>query len=33
MMPVNPQIAKFQAEKILPSGLQRVRAALLMTVC
>jgi hypothetical protein len=28
MTPVKPQISKFMAEKILPSGLQRVMAAL-----
>jgi hypothetical protein len=27
-----PQISKFQADKILPSGLSRVMAALLMSV-
>jgi hypothetical protein len=32
MMPVKPQISKFQADKILPSGLKRVMAALLMSV-
>jgi hypothetical protein len=33
MTPVKPQISKFRADKILPSGLQRVMAALLMSVC
>jgi hypothetical protein len=27
MTPVKPQISKFKADKILPSGLQRVMAA------
>jgi hypothetical protein len=27
------QMSKFQAEKILPNGVQRVMAALLMSVC
>jgi hypothetical protein len=30
--PVKPQISKLKADKILPSGLQRVMAALLMSV-
>jgi hypothetical protein len=33
MTPAKPQISKFQADKILPSGLQRVKAALLVSVC
>jgi hypothetical protein len=33
MTPVKPQISKFKADKILPSGLQRVMAALLRSVC
>jgi hypothetical protein len=32
MTPVKLQISKFQADKILPSGFQRVMAALLMSV-
>jgi hypothetical protein len=32
MTPVKSQISKFQDDKILPSGLQRVMAALLMSV-
>jgi hypothetical protein len=33
MTPVKPQISKFKAVRTLPSGLQRVMAALLMSVC
>jgi hypothetical protein len=33
MTPVKPQISKFEAEKIAPSGLYRVMEALLMSVC
>jgi hypothetical protein len=33
MTPVKPQISKFKADKILPSGQKPVMAALLMSVC
>jgi hypothetical protein len=33
MTPVKPEISKVQADKILPSELQRVMATLLMSVC